>query len=51
MYPHHNIKEDAKIRDMTAYPQAKKKKKQQKMSDIQEYMVNMKLVVLNLVKS
>lgn len=27
MYPHHNIKEEAKLKDMTACPQAKKTKK------------------------
>lgn len=60
MYPHHNLKEEAKLRDRIACSQAKSKKgdREEKVlnmlnmsSDIQIYMANMKLVVLNLVRS
>lgn len=58
-YPHHNIKEEAKLRDMAAWPLAKKIQKGDReekfrnmfhmLSDIQKYMEDIKLIFLNVV--
>lgn len=58
-YPRHNIKEEAKLRDTAACPLAKKIQKGDReekflnmfstLPDIQKYMTNLKLIVLNLV--